>query len=105
MPFRAERSEILACRRRSGFAHAIGGKVPAERVDDTLARRGIVDDQGITVERRDLRRLGSARGRGLGLDDPLDPREHALAHVFVEVERPSRTEKKAFGSCLKRLTA
>src|SRR6516165_9179816 len=29
-------------RRRSGFAHAIGGKVPAERVDDTLARRGIV---------------------------------------------------------------
>src|SRR6516162_6456935 len=93
VPLRTERSKVLAGRRRSGLAHSVDGKVPAERVDDAPARRGIVDHQGIAVERRDLRRPGSARGGGLGFNDPLNRSEHALAHVFVEVERPSRTEK------------
>ena len=37
MPLRAERPETLARRRRSGLAHPLGGKVPAERIGDFLS--------------------------------------------------------------------
>jgi hypothetical protein len=84
VPLGAEGPEILARRRRSGLTHPLCGKMPAERVEDAPARRGIVDHQRIAVERRDLRRSGGARGRGLGLDDPLDRGEHAPAHPLVE---------------------
>jgi hypothetical protein len=58
--------------------------VPAERLGDALTRRGLVDREGIAVERRDLRRPGCARCRGFGFDDPLDRGEHALAHSHVK---------------------
>lgn len=39
---------------------------------------------GSPTPSRNFRRPGSARGRGFGLDDPLDRGEHALAHPFIE---------------------
>jgi len=44
----------------------------------------IIDDERIAIERGDLRRPRGARRRRLGVDDPRDRVEHALAHAFIE---------------------
>ena len=58
--------------------------MPAERGGDAAARRGIIDREGIAIQRRYVRWPGGAGGRGLGVDDPFDRSEHAPAHPLIE---------------------
>jgi hypothetical protein len=67
VPFGAETPEIFTRRRRTGVPDAIGRKMGAECVGDALAGRSGVDVERIAVQRRDFRRPGRTRRRGLGV--------------------------------------
>src|SRR5205814_7509829 len=84
VPLSTERAEIFARWRRAGFPDPVGGEVVAERRHDTLGGLGVVDDERVAIDRRDLGWPRRARGRCLGVDDPLDRSEHAFAHALVE---------------------
>src|SRR5271170_1055851 len=84
VPFGSERSEVLACRRCSSVADAVGRKVSAERIDDPRARLRVVHVQRIAVQRGYLRGARRAGCGGLGIYDPFDGRKHTFAHALIE---------------------
>ena len=107
MPLRAERAEVLARGSGSRLVYPRSGEMITERVDDASTRVGIVRDERVPIERRDLRRLGRTRRGGLGVDDALDRREHALAHTLVERTHVHLDDRLVgnyvlLGACLKR---
>ena len=57
---------------RARCASPARGKVAAKRRGDAVAGGFVIHVERIAVERRDLRFARSARGFGLGIDDPLD---------------------------------
>ena len=65
MPLNAERPEILAGGGGIGLPYAIGGKICLERVENAARRIGIVRDERVAIDRRDLRRASAPLTRPL----------------------------------------
>src|SRR5579871_4887658 len=57
MPFRSEAAKILACCRRLGLLDSFGGEVFLKGIADAPGCLGVISDESITVQDRDLRRL------------------------------------------------
>lgn len=58
--------------------------LPPASLDDALVRLPIVRHERISIQRSDLLEVQRAEATRLGVDDPFDRREHALAVTFVE---------------------
>src|SRR5262249_50031959 len=84
VPFGSERSKVLARWRCSGVPDAVGGKVSAERVDDTRTRLRVIHIQGISVQCRYLGRPRRAGRRRLGIYDAFNGRKHTFANALLE---------------------
>src|SRR5690349_19931505 len=84
MPFSSEGPEVLARWCWSRLPDPIGREVATERIDNSRGRVAIIHIERIAVEWCDLRRSSGTGRRGLGVDDPFNGGEHALAHSGVE---------------------
>src|SRR5271170_6298934 len=84
VPLRPEATEVLAGRSRPGVMDAVSTKMVEKRRRNAVARRFVIDVEGITIEGRDFGRAWRAGGLCFRVDDPLDCRQYALAYPLIK---------------------